>query len=155
MNRDTLKTILRAKGLTPSQVAARANLSRQLLSHWLSPNAPAKLNVSTDKLEQLATALDVSPDDLLKSLPDLTELNSQKTLYFWDRLFSDFTSFAIALARFYPPAVGRLVQTVGIFQSEKILGKRIWRIFTTINDSFTQLSVKTWRPFGQHKNPST
>jgi hypothetical protein len=58
-----------------------------------------------------------------------------RTRYLWDRLYPDIDGFAIAIGRFEPPAVARLVEVDGLYAAEKILGRRVWKRF----DQFKQL----------------
>jgi len=142
MYKENLKTILMVRNLRPAELARRSGLPRQTINRWLHAE-DNWVNVESRCLMAVAKALDVPANDLLTPLPDLTKHYSP-TLFFWDRLYPDFISFAVALGRFSYPAVGRLVQTLGLFKSEKILGIRVWKDFSKYKKFIHPVVRKNW-----------
>jgi len=143
VNKETLKAILFVKGLRPAGLAKLCGLPRQTVHRWLNAQGES-INLESKNLQSVANALGLEADDLLTPIADLKLQQSQHALFLWDRLFPNFLSFAVALAKWHLPAVGRLVQTLGLFQSEKILGKRIWRDFDKYKHFLHPAVRKNW-----------
>lgn len=131
MNGTTLKALLRVRGLTQSDLAKMAGVSRQAVSHWFHQSDP-NINVHSKTLQQIAASFGVTTDMLSRSLPILSDGDKRKTLetnILWDRLYPDLESFISGLFRGQQAALARLVQIYGLYTSEKIVGKIVWKKF--------------------------
>lgn len=130
VNIQTLKSFARVRGLSQSDLARAAGVSRQTVSHWFSQEH--EVSLLAKHLGNLARFLDVSVEVLSSPLPILgnaAERKKWETELLWDRLYPDLETFLAGLARGQRQALARLVQVVGLYQGEKIAGKQVWRKF--------------------------
>jgi transcriptional regulator with XRE-family HTH domain len=127
---DSLKFYAAAQGIRQAELARRAGVSRQLVSHWFRHTPGSSLNIRSDHLRRLAEALGVSMEALQKP-PPLSTLQRQIATaeLLWDHLYPSLEDFARALVRGHPDALARAVQVYGLFGGEKLAGKRIWKKF--------------------------
>lgn len=132
MNVSTLSTLMKARGLSQSDLARRAGVTRQAASLWFRSADPRQVNVQSRHLEKLSQVLAVSMDDLARPLPALADestKSSLETALLWDRLFPSLDDFAIAVARGEERALARLVQVYGLYAAERMAGRRVWKDF--------------------------
>ena len=124
----TIRAHLRARGWSRSELARRIGVSRQAISLWLQKDGRAC--VRSEHLLRVSEVLGVPVPELLEPLPCLGEQHDriQATLL-WDQLYGDLVDFAIAVTRWEPKAIGRLVEVYGIYAAAKILGQSAWRKF--------------------------
>lgn len=150
MNIQTLKSLARVRGLSQSDLARAAGVSRQTVSFWFSQTGD--VNLFAKNLERLAEFLGVAVEDLSRPLPILgnaEERNRWATDLLWDRLYPDLEKFVDGLIRGQPEALARLVQVCGLYQSEKIAGKQIWRKFPVyrrhIHPAYRRQAEVVWK----------
>ncbi len=127
LNLQTLKTLMGFKGLSQSDLARKIGVSRQTISSWLVQEKRTK--ISANDTFKMANALGVKLEDLFHPLPlfeDPKALKKVESELLWDRLYPDLTQFLRAVIRGELPALARLVQLYGLFQSEKIAGAQVW-----------------------------
>lgn len=123
----TLKSALKAKGWSQSELARRAGVSRQAVSLWL---ASGQAIVRGDHLMRVSAALGLSAEMLMRPLPGFgPEHDELKARFLWDRLYPDLDDFAIAVNREELEAVARLVQVSGLYVAERLLGRMVWTRF--------------------------
>lgn len=130
MNARTLKSLARMRGLTQSNLARAIGVTRQTVSHWFSQDR--EVNLLASHMNNLAKHLGVSVETLSSPLPILGDSEERKRYEVelnWDRLYPDLESFLQAVKRGQSPALARLVQSYGLFQSELIAGKQVWKKF--------------------------
>ena len=126
-----LRAYLNVRHMSQSELARRAGVSRQTVSSWLQSDA-GELNIYTDHLKGIALALGINTEDLTKPLPVISDQKSFieiETELLWDHLYSNIEFFISALLRGQSEAMARLVQTYGLYQSEKIIGRAVWDKF--------------------------
>lgn len=128
MNTGTLRKIAQFRGLTQSDLAKAAQVSRQAVSQWFCHD-DSFISVSSIHLRNLSKALGTSADVLLEDLADPDWWRRTTTNLLWDNLYEDLTGFLAACDRGEPRALSRLVEVYGLFASAKILDQRIWKLF--------------------------
>jgi transcriptional regulator with XRE-family HTH domain len=124
----TLAALLKARGLSHSELARRVGVSRQAVSLWFQQEDP---NLQSRHLLRLSEVVGVSVEELVEPLPCF-EPNTHAQLraaLLWDRLYPELDDFAIALKSSDPRAVGRFVEVYGLFAAEKTLGHSVWKSF--------------------------
>lgn len=135
MNLTTLKAFAQSRGLNQSDLARAAGVTRQRVSQWLSDDSlNATVNIRSDHLSHLADELNVSANELLRTLPmidDSTESRVEATDLLWDRLYPDLIALAIDAGRGRQVAIARLVQVYGLFATARMLGTVVWKKFPT------------------------
>ncbi|MBI1860489.1 MAG: helix-turn-helix transcriptional regulator [Deltaproteobacteria bacterium] len=158
VNVETLKSLAAVRGMSQSDVARAAGVSRQIVSHWFGSQTPT-LNLFASHLQNLARALGVSIDRLSRPLPILSDPKEKKrweTMLLWDRLYPDLESFCGGVIRGQPAALARLVQVCGLYQSEKVAGQQVWRKFFRykglIHPAYRRNAEVVW---SLHQNPSS
>ncbi len=127
----TLRALLKIRGMRQSKLAQETGISRQIVSYWVTHNAP-EVNVHSKNLGKVASCLGVTTDMLARPLPLLTDEPERKrieTALLWDRLYPDLESFVSGLLRSELSSLARLVQVYGIIQSEKVIGKVVLERF--------------------------
>jgi len=133
MHLQTVKAIAAIKHLNQSDLAAAANVSRQRVSQWFkSEPADGYVNIQTDHLRAIATALGVDATDLLKQLPLLDDPHAAArytTTLLWDRLYPDLVSLFAAALGGERDALARVVQVFGLHAAAKLIGPSVWRGF--------------------------
>ena len=128
MYSSTLRIIMKVRGLNQSAVSRISGVSRQAVSLWFVSKSDFQ-NIQILPLIKLARSLNISIDDLTQSVPLLCERSIRTALFAefcWDYLYPDIEAFFTALARHKYPAVGRLIECRGMFESAYILGRRVW-----------------------------
>ena len=102
-------------------------MSRQAVSRWFRASQK-EVQIRSTHLKALAEGLGVRADLLLSDLPGLSaeERRRLRALLLWDRLYPDLDSFLSALIDEEPRALGRLVETYGLFGAAKLLGESVW-----------------------------
>lgn len=131
----TLKVIAKMRGLSQSDLAKMAGLSRQAVSLWFKKTKnqrQVEINLQTKHLQKLSQSLHIRIDDLMNVLPcldDLSYMESCQTSLLWDHLYPSVEDFVISLVRHEPRAMGRLVEIFGLFQAEKLIGNSVWKNF--------------------------
>ncbi|MEW6751647.1 MAG: helix-turn-helix transcriptional regulator [Candidatus Latescibacterota bacterium] len=127
MNTATVRALLKARGLSPSDFARRTGVSRQAVSLWLRRER-AKLDA--DHLLLAAQVLGVRAEDLVRPLPGLgAERERLAATLNWDRLYPDLVDLAITAGRGEHRAIARLVEAYGLFATARMLGTRVWDEF--------------------------
>ncbi|MFH2007354.1 MAG: helix-turn-helix domain-containing protein [bacterium] len=129
MNTRTLRAHLKARGWSQNELASRIGVSRQAVSLWLKR---PEISVRSNHLLSVSKALGIPVESLVQPLPALGDEGDHELLratYLWDRLYPDLDDFAIAVNRWEPSAVGRLVQVSGLFVAERLLGRAVWKKF--------------------------
>ncbi len=135
MNAGTLKSYCDIVGLTQSELARRAGVSRQLVSQWFKEadrDGASDVNVYSRNQERLGAVLGVAPSELATALPILSvaaERKSLETLLLWDRLYPALEPFLSGLVRGQPDALARLVQVFGLYGAAKSAGQIVWDRF--------------------------
>ena len=129
MDAQTLRGHMKARGISQSELARHVGVSRQAVSLWL--RRTGQVNVQSQHLLRVSSALGVSAEELMETLPcyEPHRHDGLRTRYLWDRLYSDIDDFAIALNRNEPKAVARLVEVEGLYGAEKVLGAGVWEQF--------------------------
>jgi transcriptional regulator with XRE-family HTH domain len=118
---------MKARGWSQNELARRVGVSRQAVSLWLKQE---QASVRGAHLMSVARALGVAVETLVEPIPAFGEDHDElQTRYLWDRLYPDLESLAIAVNRFEPQAVARLVQVDGLYAAGKILGPKVWKRF--------------------------
>lgn len=118
-----LKYISSLKGLKPADLARKAGVSRAAVSRWFREGEKTGfVNAETKTLCYLSQNINVPPQFFFEDMPDL---KPESTLFLWDHLYPDMTAFVCALIKGDREAVARLVQVLGLYESEMILGKKI------------------------------
>ncbi|OFZ78673.1 MAG: hypothetical protein A2583_07155 [Bdellovibrionales bacterium RIFOXYD1_FULL_53_11] len=131
MQYGNLQLIARLSGLSMSDVAKKAGISRQAVSLWGKHKAPS---IRSRNLIMLCKNLGVGPDDLLAPLPLLGEdqklqKRDLEAMLLWDLLYKNLEDFVVALVKGNHSAIARLVQTQGLFKSASMLGRGVWKKF--------------------------
>lgn len=124
----TLKKIAQFRGLTQSDLAVSAEVSRQAVSLWFAHGSQF-VPVSSEHLLKLSKSLEVSADTLLNDIVEPAFWEQETTHLLWDRLYKDLTEFLKAIDNKELRALSRLVEVYGLFASEKIAGPVIWSAF--------------------------
>ncbi|MBI2520268.1 MAG: helix-turn-helix transcriptional regulator [Bdellovibrio sp.] len=124
MNSATLATLMKARNLTPSQISEKVGVSRQALSKWL--NGQKHVQIRSDHLQKLAELFHVSMETFMNPLPALenTHARELEATLNWDRLYPSALEMLLAVKKWEPQAVARLVQTYGLVTSARIVGDR-------------------------------
>ncbi len=124
----TLEALLKARGLSRSELARRVGVSRQAVSLWFQQEDP---NLQGRHLLRLNEVLGVSVEELVEPLPcfEPDTYPRLRANLLWDRLYPDLDDFAVALNGSDPRAVGRFVEVYGLFAAEKTLGRSVWKNF--------------------------
>lgn len=123
----TVKSVLKAKGWSQSELARRVGVSRQAVSLWLASD---RAMVRGDHLMRVSEALGLPAETLMRPLPGFgPEHDELKARFLWDRLYPDLDDFAIAVNRGDLEAVARLVQVSGLYVAERLLGRMVWTKF--------------------------
>jgi transcriptional regulator with XRE-family HTH domain len=130
VNLATLKTVARRKRVSQSELARLAGVSRQAVSKWFC-RSRGLVQMRSPHLKSLANGLGVPADLLLGELPGLAdgERDELEAGLLWDRAYPDLDAFLIALLVEEPRALGRLVETFGLFRAAKLVGESIWTRF--------------------------
>ncbi len=124
----TLEALLKARGMSRSELARRVGVTRQAVSLWFQQQ---DANLQSRHLLRLSKVLGVRVEDLVQALPCF-EPDVHRRLQaalLWDRLDPDLDDFAVALNDSDPRAIGRFVEVYGLFAAEKSLGKPVWKNF--------------------------
>lgn len=130
MDIQRLRSHLKAKGWSQSELARRIGVSRQAVSLWL--RGQGQVSVRSPHLFRVSEALGVPVSDLRRPLPGFGASHEPvRAALLWDQLYPDLDDFAIAVNRWEPRAVARLVQVHGLYAAEKVLGPEIWGRFPT------------------------
>lgn len=124
----TLEALLKARGLSRSELACRVGVTRQAVSLWFQKE---DANLHGRHLVRLSEVLGVPVEDLVQPLPCFEPgVHSRlQAALLWDRLYPDLDDFAIALNASDPRALGRFVEVYGLFAAEKTVGKSVWSDF--------------------------
>jgi transcriptional regulator with XRE-family HTH domain len=128
VNVRTLAALLKARGLSRSELARRVGVTRQAVSLWFRED---QANLQGRHLLRLGEVLGVPVEALAKPLPCFEPETHARLLatLLWDRLYPDLDDFAVALLAAEPRALGRFVQVYGLYAAEKTLGKSVWKNF--------------------------
>lgn len=127
MNTRILRAHLKARGWSQNELAHRVGVSRQAVSLWLKKD---EASVRSAHLMSVAAAFGVAVETLMEPVPAFRQAHDElRSRYLWDRLYPDLDDFAIAVNRFEPQAVARLVQIDGLYVAEKLLGRKVWKRF--------------------------
>jgi transcriptional regulator with XRE-family HTH domain len=150
MNSATLKSLVLARGLSQADLARVVGVSRQTVSHWFSK--AREVNLYSSHLKKIANGLGVSVETLSRPLPVLAvagEREKWEADLLWDKLYPNLESFLAGCVRGQPPALARLVQVCGLYQSHKIAGKQVWRKFPDfkrfIHPAYRQALEVVWK----------
>lgn len=129
MNARTLAAFLKARGLSPAELARRVGVTRQAVSLWFREE---QANLQGRHLIRLGEELGVPVEVLVRPLPCFEPETHARLLatLLWDRLYPDLDDFAVALLASEPRALGRFVEVYGLFAAEKTLGKSVWKNFS-------------------------
>lgn len=122
-----LKNLMADRHLIRSEIAAMGGISRAAVSRWFREGErKGWVNVETTTLRRLADSLKITPDVFLRDRPLLAPL---KTRFLWDSLYPNMESFVSALSRGTLPALARLVEILGFWNSQGVAGRRVWNRF--------------------------
>jgi transcriptional regulator with XRE-family HTH domain len=146
----TLKSLALARNLNQSDLARAAGVTRQAVSNWFSAGVEAQL--LSGNLEKLAGSLGVSVEVLSHPLPILSDANERKrweTDLLWDGLYPNLEAFLSGVIRGQRQALARLVQVCGLYMSQKIAGKQVWRKFPSykalIHPAYRRQAEVVWK----------
>jgi transcriptional regulator with XRE-family HTH domain len=130
VNLATLKTLARVQQLSQSDIARRAGVSRQAVSAWFQSDA-TEVGVRSHHLKNLAEGLGVPAETLLSDLPGLTrsERDDLPAQLNWDHLYPDLDAYVASVIAGDARALGRLVETFGLYRSAKLAGNGVWTRF--------------------------
>lgn len=118
-----VKNILILKALSHADLARLASVSRATVTKWFQQGEQKGwVNAETASLIRLAESLSLPPHLFLQKRPLLSHY---KTSFLWDALYPDMESFIKAVGEFRLPAVARLVQVLGFYESAELLGKKV------------------------------
>lgn len=127
MNTRTLRAHLKAGGWSQAELARRIGVSRQAVSLWFKHE---QASLRGDHLMSIAKALGVSVQTLFEPLPAFGDDHDRlRTTFLWDRLYPELDDFAVAVNRWEPQAVARLVQVSGLYVAQRLLGRGVWKKF--------------------------
>lgn len=120
---------MRARKWSQADLARRVGISRQAISLWFKSD---EVSIRSRHLFALANVLGVSVDTLAAPLPAFgSDHRALRTTYLWDRLYPDLDNFAIAVGRRELPAIARLVQVSGLYVAERVVGRSVWKVFSS------------------------
>ena len=130
-NVQTLMFTARIRGLSQSDLARMAGVSRQAVSLWFKSAKDGQADLRAKNLLALSRALGLYVDEITTPLPcsSAKERAPLQTSLLWDRLYPNIEDFALALSQKKPKALARLVQIYGLFCSAKMVGRIIWTAF--------------------------
>lgn len=131
MYTSTLQIIMKVRGLNQSDISKIAGISRQSVSLWFTSKSDFQ-NIQILHLMKLSNTLHISMDELTKPMPLISDKSRRKALFAefcWDYLYPDVDAFFVALTRHRYPALARMVQCRGMFESAHLLGNIIWKSF--------------------------
>lgn len=126
MDMSALRIIMKARGLSQSDLARLAGVSRQAVSLWFSSDE--RPQVRSRHLENLSLALGLSIDDLVWPLPLLENEEGRRRLgaeLNWDKMYPDAEDFLIAVCRGEPKALARLVEAYGLCSCARMAGSAV------------------------------
>lgn len=133
INLESLQTISELRGLSHSDLARAAGVSRQAVSEWFKPKGPrgaGPVPVKSRTWENLSRSLNIPLEEFSRPLPLTPEQAAPlTTLLLWDKLYPDLVAFAAAVVNEEPPALARLAQTYGLHAAAKAGGAAVWRRF--------------------------
>ncbi|MBI2083419.1 MAG: hypothetical protein HYT76_07590 [Deltaproteobacteria bacterium] len=110
-----------------ADVARLAGVSRAAVTKWFREvNREGWVNVESRTLFQLASGLGVPVESLVKPVADLAPYQTE---FLWDRLYPSMEGFVQALVQKRPPALARLVQQIGFYESSRVVGKKVIALF--------------------------
>lgn len=121
----TIKNVMIARGYHASDLARMAGVTRAAVCKWFKTK-DGICNVETRTLLRLAQGLNIPPEFLVMKIPDLSNL---ETRFLWDRLYPNMDSFVAALGKNQLPALARLVQVAGLYETKKIAGAAAMTLF--------------------------
>lgn len=128
-----LRSLLKLRGLSQSDLARIAGVSRQAVSAWFKngrDNQP--INLHSANLQKLCDGLNIRMESLLKPsllVSDPKKREDLEASLLWDRLFPDLEGFIVALVRKDLRALARLVQVYGLFQAQAVIDPSVWKRF--------------------------
>jgi len=128
MLRRNLQLLCKKRGLSQSDLARLAGVSRQAVSLWFK-SGEEFINTRSLNLSRLCGGLGISSEALMREIPRLEPDLECQANFLWDKLYPDLDSFAIALSTGDLRAIGRLVQVWGLYRSAKVMGSVVWRKF--------------------------
>ncbi|TPW21444.1 MAG: Uncharacterized protein FD126_675 [Elusimicrobia bacterium] len=129
MEKNALLLLMLVRGLSQSDLARLAGVSRQAVSLWFKGGGSADMRVS--HLLNLCRGLGLGVDDVVAPLPKLppeTE-RAMRVDYLWDALYPDLPALGAALARQDDKALARLVQADGLYRAAAAVGTAVWERF--------------------------
>ena len=120
VNSNSLQMLMRAQGVSQSEIARRIGVSRQAVSLWLKQ--PDQIHVTGKNLVLTARALGRPVERLIEPLPlrDPQTREQLQARLLWDRIFVSLEDLAIAVARKEPRAIARLVEVHGLYAAAKL-----------------------------------
>ena len=135
MNVDTLFTLMKIRSMKAAELARQAGVSRQALSAWrrrASEQGKPNIDVLSTTQDRIAEVLGVRSEELSRSIGVLATTKQRKiieTNLLWDKMFPNVEVFAVAVVKGELNALGRLVQTYGLYDAAKMAGRQIWQKF--------------------------
>jgi transcriptional regulator with XRE-family HTH domain len=124
----TLETLLKARGMSRSELARRVGVTRQAVSLWFQQETA---NIQSRHLLRVSEVLGVSAEELVRPLPCFEpDIHGRlRAALLWDRLYPDLDDFVLALNVSDARALGRFVEVYGLYAAQKTLGKSVWKSF--------------------------
>lgn len=117
-----LKNLAHQKSLKQADIARLARVSRAAVTKWFqNGEATGWINVETNTLRHLAKSLGISPHIFLEERENISRY---KTLFLWDRLYSNMESFLASAVSGELAAMARLTQVLGFRQAVAIIGPK-------------------------------
>lgn len=126
-----LVALQKMRSLNQSGLARLAGVSRQAVSLWFKGADSGQVKMSADHLLSLCRGLGVTAEDLADEFPilDPDRRARLEAALIWDRLYPSLEELAIAACAGEPAALGRMVETYGLYASAAMLGPMVWERF--------------------------
>lgn len=131
MTAQGLVAIQKLRSLSQSQLARLAGVSRQAVSLWFKEADAGQVKMSADHLLSLCRGLDVTAEDIAAEFPSFNpdQRAGLEAALLWDCLYPSLEDLAIAACLGESKALGRLVETYGLYSCAGMLGSMVWERF--------------------------
>lgn len=131
MTAQGIVALQKLRSLNQSRLARLAGVSRQAVSLWFKEADSGRVKMSADHLLSLCRGLGVTAEDLAAEFPifDPDQRAGLEAALLWDRLYPSLEDLAVAACLGESKALGRLVETYGLYSSAGMLGPMVWERF--------------------------
>lgn len=117
-----LKNIMISRGLSQSDIASLACVSRAAVTKWFRQGKEKGwINVEAQTIFRLAQSLKIPPENFLKERKDIS---IYQTEFLWDSLYPNMESFLKAAVEGRCDALARLVQVLGFHRAKAVAGRK-------------------------------